>query len=241
MAEGQLTVTAVLEQVWRYPVKSIGGEVVAAASAGTGGLRGDRAYAVQDADGKLGSGKNSRRFTRMLGLLSLTAQYRAGDSAPVVVAADGTRYPVADGSADDYLSARVGRAVRVRADTGVSHFDEVPVSLVGTATLQWLAREVPGVAVDSRRLRPNLVVRTQEPFAEEQWLGRRVRIGTAVFEFDRVFQRCVMVGMAQPGLPDSSAVLRRIAARQDRPVCLAVGGHVLEPGDLTAGQELTVG
>ena len=233
--------TAAVEQLWRYPVKSIGGERIGLVSAGAAGLRGDRAYAVQDADGKLGSGKNSRRFTRMLGLLSLTAHYPAEGSAPVVVAGDGTRYPVEDRSADDYLSVRFGRPVRVRADTGISHFDEVPVSLVGTATLQWLAREVPGVAVDARRLRPNIVVRTQEPFAEEQWLGRPVRIGTAVFEFDRVFQRCVMVGMAQPGLPDSSAVLRRIAAREDQPVCLAVGGHVLEPGDLAAGQELTVG
>lgn len=233
--------TAAVEQLWRYPVKSIGGEQIGSASAGPDGLLGDRVWAVQDAAGKLGSGKNSRRFSRMPGLLSLTAHYPQAGAPPVVVTADGTQHPVADGSADRYLSTLCGRPVRVRADTGVLHFDEVPISLVGTATLQWLAAQVPGVAIDSRRLRPNLVVRTQEPFAEEQWLGRPVRIGTAVLEFDRVFERCVMVGMAQPGLPDSSLVLKRIAARPEHPVCLAVGGHVTRPGLMEVGQQLTVG
>lgn len=66
-------------------------------------------------------------------------------------------------------------------------------------------------------------------------------IGTAVVVFDRVFQRCVMVGMRQPGLPDSSAVLKRIAAREDNPLCLAIGGHVVRPGVLATGQQLHVG
>jgi uncharacterized protein len=232
-------VSLVVEQIWRYPIKSIGGERLEATFADDRGLLGDRVWAVQDDTGKLGSGKNSGRFTRILGLLDLTARYDGEAEPPIVTASDGSKHPVATGAADAYLQALSGRPVRVRRDTGIMHFDEVPFSLVGTATLDWLAGQVD-VAVDTRRLRPNLVVRTEEPFAEEQWVDRPVRIGSVEAVFDRVFMRCVMVGMAQPGLGESADVLKRIADRQDNPVCMAIGGHIRRPGTLKVGDELVV-
>jgi uncharacterized protein YcbX len=238
------TVAGVLEQVWRYPVKSLGGERVRVSAADEEGLAGDRVWAVQDAEGKLGSGKNSRRFTRIPGLLELAARYDDPAAPPVVTEADGREHPVATGAADGLLALLAGRPVRVRRDTGILHFDEVPLSLAGSATIEWLAGEVPGVAVDARRLRPNLVVRTSEPFAEETWLNRTVTIGDGPDAvqaiFDRVFRRCVMVGMAQPGLADSPAVLRRIGLREDRPVCLALGGHVSRAGTVRTGDPVRV-
>lgn len=240
----------VVGQMWRYPVKSLGGEQVGECWAGTRGLAGDRAWAVQDADGKLGSGKNSRRFRRMTGLLGLRARYPEEPGvdravAPVLTGQDGTDYPVAGGAADAFVRQLTGLpGVRVRRDTGIMHFDEVPLTMVGTATLEWLAAQVPGVAVDVRRLRPNLLVRTGEPFAEESWLGRRVQIGTgerAVHAvFDRVLQRCVMVGMAQPGLPESGEVLKRIGQRENHPLCLALGGMITRPGTIRSGDPVRV-
>lgn len=60
-------------EIRRFPVKSMLGEVVAAADAGPRGLTGDRLWAVRDPDGKLGSGKHTRRFRRMPGLFGLRA------------------------------------------------------------------------------------------------------------------------------------------------------------------------
>jgi uncharacterized protein len=94
---------------------------------------------------------------------------------------------------------------------------------------------LPAAQVEVRRLRPNLVVRTSEPFAEEAWLDQPVRIGTAEAVFDVILPRCVMVGMAQPGLARSNAVLKRIAARTDNPLGMAVGGQVTRPGTITVG------
>ena len=231
----------VIEQVWRYPVKSLGGERVEESAANADGLAGDRVWAVQDEAGRLGSGKNSRRFTRIVGLLDLAARYDDPAAPPVVTGPDGSVHPVASGAADRLLTRISGRPVQVRRDTGILHFDEVPFSLVGTGTVDWLGREVPDVAVDARRLRPNLVVRTAEPFAEERWLDRTVRIGDQVTAvFDRVFTRCVMVGMAQPGLPESNDVLKSIGKREDRPVCLAVGGRIVTPGVIRAGDPIWV-
>jgi len=227
-------VSLVVDQIWRYPIKSIGGERLDVSFADDGGLLGDRLWAVQDDEGKLASGKNSRRFTRLLGLLDLTSHYDDEDEPPIVIAPDGSQHPVASGAADAYLHALSGRPVHVRRDTGIMHFDEVPFSLVGTATLDWLARQV-SVSVDARRLRPNVVVRTEVAFAEEEWLGRTVRIGSVEAVFDRVFTRCVMVGMAQPGLGESGDVLKRIGERTDNPVCLAIGGHIRQAGTIKVG------
>ena len=232
-----MQVSLVVDQIWRYPIKSIGGERVDVSFADDRGLLGDRVWAVQDDAGKLGSGKNSSRFTRLLGLLDLTSRYNDEDEPPIVVAADGSQHPVATGAADAYLQALSGRLVHVRRDTGIMHFDEVPLSLIGTATLDWLASQV-SVSVDARRLRPNVVVRTEVAFAEEAWLGRPVRIGSVEAVFDRVFTRCVMVGMDQPGLGESGDVLKRIGERAENPVCMAIGGHIRQAGTIEVGDSI---
>jgi len=209
------------------------------------GLLGDRLWAVRDDDGKLGSGKDSTRFRRMAGLLGVAARYDAEPRAseiepPVVIGADGTEHPVDTGAADELLRAVTGRAqVKVCREADVSHFDEVAVSLIGTATLDWLQGELPYVDIEPRRFRVNFVVGTSEPFAEESWLGRDITFGSGETAmravFDRVLQRCVMVGMAQPGLSESGEVLKRLGQRTTHPVCLALGGFVTRPGLVRAG------
>ncbi|WP_204037573.1 MOSC N-terminal beta barrel domain-containing protein, partial [Actinoplanes utahensis] len=54
-----------ITEIRRYPVKSMLGEQIPAAVLGARGLTGDRLWAVRDADGKFGSGKNTRRFRRI--------------------------------------------------------------------------------------------------------------------------------------------------------------------------------
>ena len=53
-----------LHEIRRYPVKAMGGESLPYAEIDGRGLVGDRAYAVVDGDGKLATGKHSRRFRR---------------------------------------------------------------------------------------------------------------------------------------------------------------------------------
>ena len=222
-------------------MKSLGGERIASTHADRDGVHGDRVWAVQDAAGKLGSGKNSRRFTRIFGLLGLAARYEDLADPPIVTSMDGTDYPVSTGAADEFLRSLAGKRVWVRRDTGIVHFDGVPFTVVGTATLDWLAEQLPNVQVEARRLRPNLVVRTTEPFEEEAWLGQPVRIGTAEAVFEVILPRCVMVGMAQPGLARSNGVLKRIASRTDNPLGMAIGGQVTRAGTISVGDPVRPG
>jgi uncharacterized protein len=70
-----VTTVGSVAELRRYPVKSLTGEVLRAADVDVRGLVGDRAWAVTDTDGRFGSGKTTRRFRRMDGLLQLTATY----------------------------------------------------------------------------------------------------------------------------------------------------------------------
>src|SRR5690242_12741629 len=121
-------------------------------------MRGDRLWAVRDEDGKFGSGKSTRRFRRMPGLLDLAASYDA-DFAPIVRFPDGRMLPGCALGLDEALSAYVGRPVSLAREAAISHFDEGPLHLVTTTSLARLA-ELVGSPVDPAHLRANLLVDT---------------------------------------------------------------------------------
>lgn len=225
-----------VERCWRYPIKSVGGEIVESFEVEARGVVGDRLYAVRDSDGKLGSGKDSRRFRRMDGLAELSSRYRDGSLELL----DPSGAVVADPSS--YMRDFLGRpAVSIARESDVKHFDEEPLNLLSTASLAWMAEAVPGTPVDERRFRPNLLIRTppQTPaFVEDDWSGRSASIGEVVIEFLHACERCRMTSMAQKDLPDDAGILRTIAGRHDNR--LAVFAKVVEPGVVRVGDALTL-
>jgi len=217
----------------RYPVKSLVGEELARAVVDERGLVGDRLWSVRDQDGKFGSGKSTRRFRRMDGLLSLTAVYDGGQ-VPVVTFPDGRSYRGDDPSVHAALSEYVGRAVTLAREEAVSHFDEGPVHLLTSSSLACL-ENVHGRAVDPARLRPNLVVDTDRPgLVEDGWVGRRVEIGDdLVLGIGYSMPRCVMVNLPQLGLPAEPGLLTRITDFNQGG--LGVVADVLRPGPVAVG------
>lgn len=219
-------------ELWRYPVKSLVGERLDAARVGARGLEGDRLWAVQDPDGKLGSGKSTRRFRRMDGLLELASSYD-GD-VPVVAFPDGRELRGDDGL-DAALAAHVGRPVSLAREDAVSHFDEGPVHLVTTASLAAVSTAF-GRDVAPRRVRPNVLVDTgpAEGFLEDGWIGREVAIGDEVVVAVRSgMPRCVMVGLPQVALPREPRLLRTIVEANDAQlgvVCDVVRGGTVQVG-----------
>lgn len=202
----------VVERIWRYPIKSTGGESLQWAEVEQRGLAGDRLFAVRDAAGRFGSGKNTRRFRRMPGLLQLRSRYVDGAPEPQLLDTRGE--PAAD--ATRFIRRYLAREdVEIVREGSVSHFDQLPLSVLTTATLDWVRAAVPGVPVDERRFRPNLLVRTPPgapPFIEDEWFGGTARIGaTAHVTFVRSSERCAMTNEAQQDLPHSPLVLRAVA------------------------------
>lgn len=105
--------------LWRYPVKSMMGEELTASEVTPVGLLGDRAWAlVSEADGKVGSAKNPRRWP---GLLDWRADFteppRAGAETPPVrlTLPDGTTLLSGQADLGPHVSKVLGRPVTLRS------------------------------------------------------------------------------------------------------------------------------
>lgn len=222
-----------LHSLHRYPIKSLVGEDLHDASIDVRGLRGDRLWSVRDANGKLGSGKSTRRFQKMDGLLSLVASYDG--EVPVIAFEDGRVLRGDDPEVHRALSDRVGRPVTLSREEAVSHFDDGPIHLVTTASLRRL-ETLHGRPVDVRRFRPNLVLDTagSEGFLEDGWVGRRLAIGPkVVLDVRATMPRCVMVTLPQRELDADRSLLQTTTDAND--AMLGVVADVIDPGDVAVG------
>lgn len=230
--------TGIVTELYRYPVKSMAGERLDTVRLDDGRVRGDRTYALHHEDGKLGSGKNSRRFRRVDGLLDYHARYD-GDT-PVVTFPDGRDLRADDPGFDAALAGALGVPVRLSTETEGSHLDAAPVHVLTTASLRWLAAELPDAAIAVARFRPNIVVDLPgDTPIEDAWLGRRLRIGGAEVSVRKRVERCVMTTAAQGALPHDARVLKTLTARHD--MTLGVYVDVRTPGYVSAGDPVELG
>jgi hypothetical protein len=221
--------------LYRYPVKSLTGESVTRLEVDQRGCVGDRQWSVRTAADKIGSGKSTRRFEAIPGLLDVRACERDGRVA--VTFPDGSSCFVEDPEAAVRLSEHIGQPLRFARETAVSHFDDGPVSLIGQASVDAVT-EAQQEAVDPARFRANIHLSTAGPFVEDGWLGRELRIGTAVVLVEMVSPRCVMVNMATADLPEQQGNLKAIGRINN--ACLGVIATVLTPGTISEGDELTI-
>lgn len=226
----------VVASLHRYPVKSLLGESLDVARVEPRGVEGDRFWAVYTEDGGIGSGKTSRRFRRVDGLLNLRATADGG--VPRVHLPDGRALAVDDPATGAVLSGLLGRPVELRRETAVPHHDDSPLHIVTTTSLVTLGRELGGPP-DVARFRPNLVVDTLaagllEGYPDDAWLGRELAVGVeVVVAVDAGMPRCVMVGAQQGGLPRDPAVLKTLGRVHD--VDFGVQVSVVRSGVVRAG------
>ncbi|WP_158861785.1 MOSC domain-containing protein [Leifsonia sp. AG29] len=226
--------SATVTALRRYPVKSMGGEGLTSAQLDARGFAGDRWFAVEDADGRFASGKSTRRFRRRDAVFGYDAA-TAPDGRVEVRALDGTHFTVGDAALDRHLSKAMRAPVRVTPEADVPHQDMGAVSLIGTATLAWCAARWGGSA-DPRRLRPNIVIDTDDPFIEETWVGAELEIGSARLHIVERVPRCRMIDVDQDGARPGTKWLR--ALTRERGMALAVYADVRRAGAITLGDRV---
>lgn len=214
----------------RYPVKSMGGEALDRAALDHRGLSGDRWYAVEDGDGHLASGKDTRRFRRRDAVFRYSASTTARHE--VTVTGPGGRWKIGDPALDAELTKAMGTPVRVTPEHDTPHQDAGTVSLVSTATLDWCTSRW-GIDADPRRLRTNLVLTADEPFIEEQWQGQHLVIGSARLRVAERVPRCRMIDIAQDGSRSNDRWLKPLAA--EREMCVAMYADVATVGIIAVG------
>lgn len=126
--------------------------------------------------------------------------------------------------------------------------DVAPVTLMTTASLRAAAALYPAGSWDARRFRSSLLLdHPGDDFAEQDWVGRTLRIGMAVLTVFAPTPRCVMVTLAQQDLPRDVGLLRTLAEHNRLDVtglgqfaCLGVYATVSRPGEVRVGDAVVV-
>jgi uncharacterized protein YcbX len=168
-----------VEAIFRYPVKSMGGERLEAAALGWHGLEGDRRLAFRRLDDR--SGFPWLTATKLPDLLLFTPQRREdgaeGDLPTHIRTPDGKEMSVFGEELAKEVGRRYGAPVEMmQMRHGV--FDDASISVIASDTVHEIAR-LAGQTPDVRRFRPNVVVRLLRsgPFQEDEWLGRVLSFG----------------------------------------------------------------
>jgi uncharacterized protein YcbX len=230
-----------IEAIFRYPVKSMGGERLEAAELGWHGLEGDRRLAFRRVDDRsrfpfLTAGK--------LPDLVLFAPHRqdgaSGDLPTHVRTPDGEELPLFG----EELAAEVGRrhgspVQMMQMKHGI--FDEASLSVIALDTMQEIGR-LAGRSLDIRRFRPNVVVRALRPvpFQEDEWVGGVLTFGEgddapaiAVTMRDL---RCSMLNIDPDSASTAPEVMKAVVrANQNN---AGIYGTVTRTGRLAVGQTI---
>lgn len=117
-----------------------------------------------------------------------------------------------------------------------TYFDAFPLMLLSEASLRRMSERCPGSRFDVRRFRPNLLLSetaSDEPFPEQAWRGRRLRIGAATIRATIECPRCVMVTHGFADLPKDPGVMRALV--REAGGNLGVYATVEEPGRVRVG------
>ena len=228
-----------VEAIYRYPVKSMRGEPLAAAALGWHGLEGDRrlAFLRLEASG----GFPWLTASKLPELVRFTPVRRDGEELPTHVRTPEGEEMEAFGEAlAADLTRRFGGPVKMmHLKDGI--FDDANLSVITTDTVSEVCR-LAGQEAEARRFRPNVVIRSPRgvPFVEDEWLG-----GTMVFgEGDDAPAisatmhdlRCVMVNIDPDSGNPKSDVLKA-AARANKSNA-GIYATVTRIGRLEVGQRV---
>jgi uncharacterized protein YcbX len=229
-----------VEAIFRYPVKSMGGERLEAAELGWHGLEGDRRLAFRRIDDQ--SGFPWLSASKLPDLLLFSPQPRdngaRGDLPTHVRTPDGEEMPVFGEDLAMEVGRRYGAPVQMMEfKHGI--FDEASVSVIASDTVREIGR-LAGRSPDVRRFRPNVVVRLRRPapFQEDEWLGGVLSFGEgddapaiAVTMRD---VRCVMVNLDPDSASPAPEMLKAVVrANQNN---AGIYGTAIRTGRLAVGQ-----
>lgn len=208
--------SAQLDAITSFPIKSCRGVNVESAELVERGLSRDRRYMLVDENGRFVTQREEHGLARVEvsvagsgwlvsapehGSFVLPESIETGE--PVVTEVWRsmlTACEMSEGSR--WFSQLLGRAVRLvyfpdeserrvedEPDSVVAFQDAYPFLIVSRESLEDLNRRLPR-PLEMERFRPNLVVRGVEPYAEESWQG--FRIGAVRFRMTRPCVRCVV-------------------------------------------------
>ncbi|MDB4948866.1 MAG: domain containing protein [Gemmatimonadetes bacterium] len=206
-------------ELWRYPVKSMGGEPLQVAEVRPDGIVGDRIAHVQAPSGRL---LTARTRPRLLGHHASLGS----DGEPLM---DGRPWDSAEVARD--VEEAAGAGARLVRFEGSERFDVLPLLVATDGAVQALGH-------DGRRLRANLLIGGVEGLAEREWEGRVLRAGEVLIGMHTLRQRCIMTTFDPDTLEQDTGVLKRI--NREFGGLMALNCHVIRGGTVRVGDAVEV-
>ena len=183
-----------VEELWRYPVKSMAGERLQSASLTKQGIVGDRVVQVHDSKGRIATARTYPALLQFHAVLDASSNVlvdgQPWNSAPVLSA----------------VQAVVGRGSSLVYDESPARFDVLPLLVATDGAIAAFGR-------DRRRLRPNIIIGGVEGLAERTWEGGRLVAGQVEIRVEDLRGRCVMTTFDPDTLAHDPTVLRDIVKR----------------------------
>jgi uncharacterized protein YcbX len=203
-----------VQEIWRYPVKSMAGQPLQTADLKESGIEGDRIVQARNAAGRILTAR-----TRPLLL-----RHRATLGSDNQLLVDGRPWHGEDVARD--VEAAAGLGVRLVQSTSDDRFDILPL-LIATDGM------IAAVGYDGRRFRPNLVIGGVAGLGEREWEGSRLRIGEVVIAMEDLRTRCIMTTFDPDSGQQDLGVLRRV--QQEFNGRLGLNSYVAAPGRISVG------
>ena len=255
----------IVDSLWRYPVKSMRGEELQELFAGYAGVYGDRLFAFESsANGKgfpFFTGRDQRQIIRYRARfrnpekaarpvnwdeaqkLSPNLTPISADASELMVdveTPDGKSFAIDDPALIDHLRAGIGENHQLkllRSDKAMT--DCRPLSIFAVQTAKKLGEEA-GMNVDKRRFRANVFVdlTNADGFAEDQFVGRSLRIGSATVAVLQRDARCMMITLDPDTAEKSPAILKAVAQAHEG--MAGVYGAVLIEGMIHKGDSVAL-
>ena len=231
-----------VEAIFRYPVKSMGGERLEVAQLGWHGLEGDRRLAFRRINDR--SGFPWLTASKLPDLLLFAPHRREdgaqGDLPTHVRTPDGEEMPVFGEDLAAEVGRRYGAAVQMmQLNHGI--FDEACISVIALDTVREISR-LAGRSPDVRRFRPNVLVRLLRsgPFQEDEWLGGVLSFGEGddapAITITQRDVRCSMVNLDPDSASSAAEVLKAVVRAHQNTA--GIYGAVTRIGRLAVGQTI---
>lgn len=241
-----------ISAIFRYPVKSMAGELLDVANLSWYGIEGDRRSAFRRLNDKSGfPWLTASKLPQLLLYKPFGLDSNSAELLPTHVRTpDGKEYELRSDELREEISSRYGNDVELM---NLKHgiFDEACISVISLGTVHSVARESGRGEdlCDLRRFRPNVVIETDngEPFEEDRWVGRTLMFGEgnsgaapmAAIGVTMRDERCVMVNLDPDTAERDSEVMKTVVRMNEN--YAGVYGTVIKAGELRVGQVVTLG
>jgi len=257
-----MSINGTVESLWRYPVKSMRGEELDEMFAGYAGVYGDRVFAFTSSLSPKGfpffTGRDQRQMIRYRARFRNPekaarpinlAEAESSGANPIsanaselmieVETPDGKTIAIDDPALIDNLRANIDgkhELKLLRSDKAIT--DCRPLSIFALQSAKKLGEET-GTNVDKRRFRANVYVDLTNAagFAEDQFVGKTLRIGSkvvvSVLERD---PRCMMITLDPDTAEKTPAILKQVAQAHEG--MAGVYGAVLMEGMIRKGDSV---